>query len=695
MNTERVFPLKVYVKDKSKSPSKRQFLNARIPYNYTVEEVIDYFNNIYGIGTSFNLYEQKSNKLIKPYEHISKYIPPFVLSYVSEDEDINKKEEEENEESEESESDDSYPTLDKIIALAEKKEKKEQSLLKKKKKRNPEEDEPKAISHFQPDDEKEFMKMFTETVKYAKCYIVKGNYNRNLNPANNKLITKFINDTGKTSVTIEELCEKDVKPKNNEEITLAVKKDNIQLEEENDDDDLEIVEDINAFVQSTNDETYQSNEESYSSIVEFKEPLPPKENQTDTLIIPQSISPKEIIPTKIKKEKRKTVIPKEKVDYFSQIKEFFNKNYLTREEKNKVKSIFTSIQNAPMEQSNYRMNIVLDLDNTLLFSQLVFNNVEINEEDVYTYCMIDRRSSEFNGKFVYRPGLKEFFEATKGFADYYVYSLGIENYVKCLVEELEKKFKIHIKKMIWRNDALGNYKCLEYLGIDVKKTIIIDDQNGPWRMPYGTNSNFNHSHRILNSYRYLNAFYLNHNISRFTLQDFGPLCYTNLTNSLFTLESQTCVCRPLPTDNMNIPFYIEHEFSPKHQFDYFGNVFKKIYKCAVIGRFQPLLSLALTRYCTLINCVFCLGFCLNNYKEIRDMIISCGGEISTNMSEPNITHFVVDKSGYGVFKSEDRKKNNAILNTKFVVNPKFVFDSFYLVTKVNEKDPEYAFDKII
>ena len=30
--------------------------------------------------------------------------------------------------------------------------------------------------------------------------------------------------------------------------------------------------------------------------------------------------------------------------------------------------------------------------------------------------------------------------------------------------------------MIWRNDALGNYKCLEYLGIDVKKTIIIDDQ---------------------------------------------------------------------------------------------------------------------------------------------------------------------------------------------------------------------------
>ena len=65
------------------------------------------------------------------------------------------------------------------------------------------------------------------------------------------------------------------------------------------------------------------------------------------------------------------------------------------------------------------------------------------------------------------------------------------------------------------------------------------------------------------------------------------------------------------------------------------------------------------------------------------------------MSEPNITHFVVDKSGYGVFKSEDRKKNNAILNTKFVVNPKFVFDSFYLVTKVNEKDPEYAFDKII
>ena len=110
MNTERVFPLKVYVQDKSKSPSKRQFLNAKIPYNYTVEEVIDYFNNIYGIGTSFNLYEQKSNKLIKPYEHISKYIPPFVLSYVSEDEDINKKEEEENEESEESESDDSYPT---------------------------------------------------------------------------------------------------------------------------------------------------------------------------------------------------------------------------------------------------------------------------------------------------------------------------------------------------------------------------------------------------------------------------------------------------------------------------------------------------------------------------------------------------------------------------------------------------------
>lgn len=691
MDSGKVFPLKVYVEDKSKSPSKRQFLNAKIPYNYTVEEVIDYFNNIYGIGTSFNLYEQKSNKLIKPYEHISKYIPPFVLCALSEDEDINKKEEEGNEESEESESDDSYPTLDKIIALAEKKEKKEKNLLKKKKKRNPDEDEPKTISRFQPDDEEEFMKMFTEIVKYAKCYIVKGN-NRNLNPENNKLITKFRNETGKTSVTIEELCEKDSKPKNPEEITKVVKKDNIHLEEENDDDDLEIVEDINAFVQPTTYETDPSIEEPYSSIEEFKEPLPPKE------IIKEKVIPKptkEIVPIKPNTETIKKVIPKEKVDYFAQIKEFFNKHYLTREEKSKVKSIFTSIQNAPMEQSNYRMNIVLDLDNTLLFSQLVMNNVDINDEDVYTYCIINKRSSSINGKFVYRPGLKEFFEATKGFADYYVYSLGIENYVKCLVEELEKKFKIRIKKMIWRNDALGNYKCLEYLGIDVKKTIIIDDQNGPWRMPYGTNTRFNHSFRIVNSYRYLNAFYLNHNISRFTLQDFGPLCYTNLTNSLFTLESQTILCRPLPTDNMNIPFYIEHEFSPKHQFDYLGNVFQQIYKCAVVGKFQPILSLALTRYCTLIDCVFCMGFCLNNYKEIRDMIISCGGEISDNMSDPNVTHFVVDKSGYGVFKAEERKNNNQILNTKFVVNPKFVFDCFYLVTKVNEKDPEYAFDKII
>lgn len=678
MYKTKVYPIKVFVEDKTKYPLKKQTLNAKIPYNYTVEEVIDYFNNTYGIGTSYNIFEQKTNKRLKPNEHISKYIPPFVLSSISDDEDI-KQNESEEQESSEIDSDCSYPTLDKIIDIANKKEEREKKhLLKKKKERDIEEKQ----LRFQPDDEEEFMKLFTETVKYAKCFIVKGN-NRDYNTSNNKIISKYKVDTGKTAVNIEELCENNSKKKYKEEITKVVKEENIKFEEEKtDDEDLEIVEDINAFVKCERTEIKQE-KDFIPFIPEFKDIQ--KERVTEEEIIPQCIPPKKEKP--IVNEKKE----KDKIDYFSQIKAFFNKHRLTKAEKNKVKSIFTSIQNTPLPRSNYRINIVLDLDNTVLFSQLVMNNSDIDDKDVLTYCLMNH-SNIIKGKFVFRPGLKEFFDATKDFADYYVYSLGIENYVKCLVEELENKFSIRIKRMMWRNDSLGNFKYLEFLNIDSKKTIIIDDQNGPWKMP--TNSN-NHSIRILNSYRYLNAFYLNHCISLFNFQDFGTLNYTNLSNSLFTLEPKTNICKPLPTDNTNIPFYIEHEFSPKHQFDYFGNVFKQIYKCAVIGKFQPILSLAITRYCTLMNNVFCLGFCIHNYNELRDMVISCGGEITDDKFDPNLTHFVVDRSGYSLFINDDKKMNGKLSKNKFVVNPKYIFDCFYLVDKMKESDSEYGIDKLI
>jgi hypothetical protein len=55
-------------------------------------------------------------------------------------------------------------------------------------------------------------------------------------------------------------------------------------------------------------------------------------------------------------------------------------------------------------------------------------------------------------------------------------------------------------------------------------------------------------------------------------------------------------------------------------------------------------------------------------------------------NKQNATHFVVFKNRLNLFKQEREET----WKVKHVLNLKFIFHSFYFMTKMNENDPEYT-----
>jgi len=79
-----------------------------------------------------------------------------------------------------------------------------------------------------------------------------------------------------------------------------------------------------------------------------------------------------------------------------------------------------------------------------------------------------------------RKGLKEFFEFTKKFCNYYINTLGYENYGLKIQEVLENKLGIKFIKLKARKNQNDKVKFLSDLLLDTKNTVIFDDKSFVW-----------------------------------------------------------------------------------------------------------------------------------------------------------------------------------------------------------------------
>jgi hypothetical protein len=68
------------------------------------------------------------------------------------------------------------------------------------------------------------------------------------------------------------------------------------------------------------------------------------------------------------------------------------------------------------------------------------------------------------------------------------------------------------------------------------------------------------------------------------------------------------------------------------------------------------------------------------------MIISLGGKV-VKSSEKNTTHYIVSNYKASLFNREIRKKEQI-----FAINLKWLFHSYYFLTKMNEREQDYKVD---
>ena len=157
------------------------------------------------------------------------------------------------------------------------------------------------------------------------------------------------------------------------------------------------------------------------------------------------------------------------------LKNFFysflnHKDSFTQNIKPKIKSNLLLNQNHYLlpKIKEHKYTLILDLDETLIYSQINFNYHNYNNKIFLPKATL-----------ILRPGLHEFLHDMKLLFELIIFSSGTPNYVDPIIKYIEKDEKyfdyvLYRKHMI--NDEKGeSVKNLELLGRDLKNVIIIDD----------------------------------------------------------------------------------------------------------------------------------------------------------------------------------------------------------------------------
>ncbi|XP_063056211.1 CTD small phosphatase-like protein 3 [Engraulis encrasicolus] len=133
----------------------------------------------------------------------------------------------------------------------------------------------------------------------------------------------------------------------------------------------------------------------------------------------------------------------------------------------------------PKTRSTPQATLVLDLDETLMFSSL-----SVIEDAQYTFYT-NFQDSKYKVYVVLRPHVKEFLEAMAKIFEMFIYTSAKKEYAEKIVDILDPKRKLFRHRLYQEHCCcvLGHYvKDLSLLERDPMKTVILD--NAPHTYPY-------------------------------------------------------------------------------------------------------------------------------------------------------------------------------------------------------------------
>jgi len=355
--------------------------------------------------------------------------------------------------------------------------------------------------------------------------------------------------------------------------------------------------------------------------------------------------------------------------------------------------------------ANKKLNIVLDLDNTCIFAFQISHQDQLKLILKYPEKEIFFIEFMMNGNFIIsalliRKGLKEFFDFTKNFCNFYINTLGYENYGLEIKNNLEKKFGVKFIGFKGRKNELLSKKNLYDLSLESKNAVIFDDKPIFWKREDKYNiiisKLFTDREIILDNLKRNN---LENNLYSF-LKVYTPFFYYKSSEEKW--QNQKLIIEnscPFYDIHKKICFSGEYLESTKYQFIYMKEVIKIIYYLIYNSNIRVPDALKIIRYNIFYNSYFNLKFYKNNGINIlKEIIKNCGGIIIEDNKNKNEykelkLFYVCSFEDYNKYK-EDIKKEKIWIDNAKVVSEKYILNSFYFMTNLEDEldNPQYCFD---
>ena len=425
-------------------------------------------------------------------------------------------------------------------------------------------------------------------------------------------------------------------------------------------------------------------------------------------------NPVQLIIPNSPKENLKNIL---KTDILSKAQKDWLNNY--------IKEII-NIDNKSLILNGKKLEIVFDLDNTLIFNYIqtrdkktfddYFENYQNNDLNILE---ITRGEQEMYSGYIIRQGIKEFIDFTKKFCNFNINTLSYSKYAIKIIKKLEKEFNIKFGDKIMKtekNKYIKKEKRIDEFKnkrINQDNTIIFDDYVTKWENDFANVipskyffdkkagiKNIDNNNKDLNNFAcikkshgkfFYHCFYENKKIDlKWKVQ--------------LLIKLETCPFFYFKEINKNFFFDIynaEYFNSNKKQFLYMKNVVKVIYYMVYHDEIPISEAIMLIRLNVLYKKYFYLKYINKDNIDILSHIIKiCGGEII----EPDESiEFAMKKKflvcSFDVYEKErkiilEEKKDNYLL-----VNEKFILDCYYFMTDLEDEyenkeyDPESCYQE--
>lgn len=414
---------------------------------------------------------------------------------------------------------------------------------------------------------------------------------------------------------------------------------------------------------------------------------------------------------------------------YDELQKIISCKTLTKKQKNWINNLITDISKIDIkdikiekdkEGKEQKLDIVFDLDNTIIFSFLSSeDNIFIqSKKDIIPKKDVKIISFNYNDIVIYtifiiRKGFKEFIKYIEPLCTFHISTLGCENYgneVRNILNEYSGAEFIRYKG---RNNNNEYSKKLDDLYLSKERALIFDDNVNVWKNKdneYVINTKFFYDEECaminLNERNKQNN---NHNYI-YNKEDFKntyKFFYNGIkNNNLYDWKEQEIKqCNNIPfyqfkksnDYNYNQCYTAEYLNSSKFQFIYMKNVIKEIYYLKFVYRIDIPLAIKLIRISTLANMKFDLKY-LDIYQNIilLDIIKSCGGNIYDGENrEKNEKIYMVISERTGFRYKEEILKSMEDNPFYILINERFILDTYFFMTNLinNINDPEYTFSK--